>query len=461
MRAKRWMAALLSAALLAGAAAGCNGGGTGSAGGTDSAGGATGDSIELNFLYWADEAQTKMVQNACRAYEKANPGILIKDQALPADGTFDQYIQSAKEKGTLPNISYMSEGDIQKYNEMGILADVSDIMEDGTVKEKLPGVTIKDPKSGKVIGVGLSNQINLLYYSKSKLKEAGVETPPTDVSKAWDWDTFVQNCKKLTTDANGKTALDAGFDPNLIENYGLGFNCLREFHLFWGMYANGGGVVSADGKDFLMDKPESVEGVQRFADLINKDHVASEATYSYSGGAGPVADGIAAGYAMMINGSWDLANIQGNDDIGVGVLPKMKEAVTVNCGGPLVVYKTDDEDKLAAAKKFYAYLVDPEQNTELVESGAWLPNESSWYTDKADQWGKEYPEGAKESILSYCTTQGAVAQWPAYYVPAYNKMNATFEKYIDKALTGKETAQQAFDECMPEIKAQFETGTVG
>lgn len=475
MKSKRFLAGVLSTVLLTGALTGCSGGAASSAAGAASTGSgasgaasaastqAAGKSVTLNFLYWADDAQTKMVKSSCRAYEKANPGVTIKEQALPADGTFDQYIQSAKEKGTLPNISYMGEGDIQKYNEMGLLADISDVFENGTVKEKLPAVTVKDPKTKKVIAVGLSNQMNLLYYSKSKLKDAGIETPPTDVSKAWDWDTFVKNCKKLTKDSNGKTAADAGFDPSLIENYGLGFNCLREFHLFWGMYANGGGVVSADGSQFLMDKNESIEGVQKFADLMNKDHVASAATYSFTGGAGAVADGISAGYAMMINGSWDLANVKGNDDIGVGVLPKMKNAVTVNCGGPLVVYKTDDKDVLAASKKFYAYMVDPAQNLALVKSGAWLPNQSDWYTDASlvSKWGDEYPAGAKDSILSYANTKGAIAQWPAYYVPAYNKMNATFEKYIDKALSGKETAKQAFGECMPEIKKQFESGTVG
>ena len=146
MKSKRFLAGVLSTVLLTGALTGCSGGTASSAAGAASTGSgasgaastastqAAGKSVTLNFLYWADDAQTKMVKSSCRAYEKANPGVTIKEQALPADGTFDQYIQSAKEKGTLPNISYMGEGDIQKYNEMGLLADISDVFENGTVK---------------------------------------------------------------------------------------------------------------------------------------------------------------------------------------------------------------------------------------------------------------------------------------------------------------------------------------
>lgn len=459
---KKILAAALCLAMLTATAAGCASNTTGES----STGGETstqeeGKDITLKFLYWADETQTKLMQEACRAYEEENPGITIEEQALPADGTFDTYIQAAREQDNLPDISYMGEGDVQRYYEMGLLADISDILSDGTIPEKLASVTVNNPE-GKPIAVGLSNQINVLYYSKSKLDAAGVEYPPTDVNDAWTWDEFVENCKKLTKDANGKTPNDEGFDPNMITDYGMGFNCLREFHLFWGMYSNGGGVVSADGSELLMDDPKSIEGVQKFADLINVDHVCSAATYSWDGGAGAVADGLAAGYAMMINGSWDIANVQGNDDIGVGVLPKMEKAVTMNCGGPLVLYKNDDAEKLAEAKKFYAYLVDPAKCMPLLNSGAWLPNQADWYTDPelVDSWGNDYPDGAKETILSYCTTEGAVVQWPAYYVPGYAKMNTAFENSIDKILGGQISAEEGFAECMPQIKEAFESGTV-
>lgn len=419
------------------------------------------EEIELSMLYWADDVQKQLVMKACQDYE-AQTGIKINAEALPADETFEAYIQTRKASNTLPDVSYMGETDIVKYNAMGILADISDLFDEGKINEKLGAVTIKD-SNGKIIGVGLSNQLVLLYYNKDMFDAAGLEVPPSRVEDAWSWDKFVEVAKKLTVDTEGKNATEAGFNPKKIKTYGIGFNCLREFHQFWSMYANGGGVVSADGKEFLWDSQKSIDGLQNLVDLIHKHNVASQALYTWQSSIGSVADALGGGgYAMYTNGSWDLANLPNIEGItvGVGVLPKMEKAATMNCGAPMVVYNTSKH--LKEAKEFYAYMVDPEKNLDIIKTGAWLPNESAWYTDKAliEKWTANLPETAVEAILSYSNTEGSIAQWPAYYVPAYSKMGTEYEKYIDQALTGEKTVKEVFDECMPAIKAHFESGTV-
>jgi len=413
------------------------------------------DTITLNFLYWADDAQKQLLTDACAAYEEANPGIIINAQALPADGTFDSYIQTRMESGELPDVSYMGESDIQKYDQMGILADISDMIESGLLPEKLSSITIHNAE-GQIIGVGLSNQLMVLYYSKDKFDEAGIAYPPSNVADAWDWDTFVNMAKQLTIDINGKNATEEGFDPTKIVDYGLGFNCLREFHQFWALYANGGGVVNADGTEFLWDSEASIEGLQKIVDLMHVDYVAPQALYNWASDIGSVRDAINGGFAMFTNGSWDMANITDEDNIGVAVLPKMETAVTMNCGAPMVIYNTSKH--LEEAKKFYAYMVDPAKNLPLIQSGAWLPNQADWYTDEdlLALWADGLPYGAKETILSYSNTEGAIAQWPAYYVMAYSDMSTVYEREIDNALMGNVTVAEAFANCMPEIKALFD-----
>lgn len=138
----------------------------------------------------------------------------------------------------------------------------------------------------------------------------------------------------------------------------------------------------------------------------------------------------------------------------------MKKAATMNAGAPLVVYNTSKN--IEEAKKFYAYMVNPENSLELLKSGAWLPNQADWYTDAAlvDKWSSELPVSAKETILSYSTTKDSIVQWPAYYVPAYLKMNTEYEKSIDQALSGSKSVKEIYDSIMPVIKSLWESGKV-
>lgn len=452
---KKILALTLTVAMLGLALTGCSSPPTNE---QDQSNGKESSEITLELLYWGDDVQKRLVEEAVARYTE-DTGVAVNAQVLPADGTFDTFIQTRLESKELPDISYMGEADIQKYNEMGILEDISDMLEDGSIPPKLDAITIHSPDQ-KTIGVGLSNQLELLFYSKSKFDAAGIPYPPSNVDDAWDWQTFVTNAQKLTTDTKGNHAGDSAFNADLTENYGLGFTAGREFHHFWAAYANGGGIVSPDGKEFQWDSEKSIQGIQNIADLINKDKVTSTFSYTWNSGIGSAIDALAGGYAMVISGSWDLANIQGNEDIGVGVLPKMEKAVTMNCGAPLVVYNTSKH--IEEAKKLYAYLVNPENSLDLLKSGAWLPNQADWYTDSAliDKWTGDLPLSAKETILSYANTEGAIVQWPAYYVPAYIKMNTKYEQNIDPVLAGKKTAQAMFEETMPSIKQLWESGTV-
>lgn len=419
--------------------------------------------VTLSFVYWADGVQKELVEAAVAAYQDANPHITITAEALPASGEFPGIIETRMQSDTLPDVSYMGEGDIMKYNEMGILADITPLFEGEDAAEKLDAITIRDSE-GRILGIGLSNQLELLFYNKQMFDDAGIVYPATDVAGAWTWDEFVDAAKKLTKDTNGYNATEADFDPQLIETYGLGLSATMAFHHFWALYSNGGGVISADGSEFLWDKPESAEAMQAYMDLINVDHVSNPATNTWWTGLGGIETVDAGGAAMMFNGSWDLANIPNctnPENIGVGVLPKFDTAVTMNCGAPMVVYNTSQQIEEAMA--FAGFMLDPANNMPLIQSGAWLPNDMAWYEGESTiaEWTAELPDDAVATIMSYSNTPGAIVQWPAYYVPAYNKMDAAYAASdIDKAWAGEITAQQLFDELMPDLKTMFESGTV-
>ena len=154
---------------------------------------------EIEFLYYADDTQKAIIESACAAYEESHPGIQIKQTVIPADGSITTTIATLASSNDLPDISYMAEADVIKYADAGLLYSLDDAITDGTIGEKLDSVTIRG-NDGKIYGLGLSNQLMLLYYNKDIFDKYGVEYPASSVENAWDWDEFVTICKKLTID---------------------------------------------------------------------------------------------------------------------------------------------------------------------------------------------------------------------------------------------------------------------
>lgn len=421
-----------------------------------------GEDVTIEFLYYADDTQKAIIESACAAYEENHPGIKIKQTVVPADGSITTTIATLASSNDLPDISYMAEADVIKYADAGVLYSLDDAIADGTIGEKLDSVTIRG-LDGKIYGIGLSNQLIFMYYNKDIFDEYQIAYPSTSVEDAWEWDEFVDIAKKLTVDVNGNHPGDAGFDAAQTKQYGIAFNSMYQFQYMWAAYANGGGIVSADGTQLLWDKAESIEGIQKIADLFYKDQVAPAATSSLVSSIGSADKAMISGdVAMYINGSWDLSNVinankEAGVNYGVAVLPKMDKAMTMNCGGPAVMFNTTEHPE--EVLEFYSYMMNPERVVDILKTGAWLPNEAAWYTDedKIAQWtsGENVTEEAKEVILSYTNTEGAIAQWPVYYVPGWGDMMSVSDSVMDSVWNGNSTVEEALGQVMDEIKAEF------
>lgn len=421
--------------------------------------------VKLKFLYYADGEQKRVVEEACANFTKQNPNIIVEPEAKPADQSYDALIATLVASDSLPDVSYIGESDVIRYYEKGMLLDISDMFEKGEMAPKLDSVTIKTP-DGKIAAVGLSNQYVLLYYNKDLFRDAAIENPPTRLADAWSWDKFLEVAKKLTVDSNGKHPGEAGFNKDKIDTYGVHFGSLFQFFYMWTAYSNGGGIVSADGKKFLWDKPQTADAIQKVADLMNVHHVAASVGSSQVSTIGSVDQALLSKkVGMYITGSWDIANAgkakrEAGLNYGIGVLPSMGLPVTMNAGGPMAIYKSTKHPE--EARKFFAYLADPNQVVDIIKSGAWMPNEKQWYTDPAllDKWvtSENFTEEAKTVITEYANSERGVVQWPAYYCAPWNRIVAISEPALDPVWAGKKSAADALKEIVPKIRPIFDSG---
>jgi multiple sugar transport system substrate-binding protein len=108
------------------------------------------------------------------------------------------------------------------------------------------------------IGLPFAVFPSAIFYNAALFDEAGLEVPPSAYGKKymldgaevdWTWDTLAIVAKRLTVDANGANATEAGFDKTKIVQYGFSWN-FESQPSYVGTFqcADGGAFVAADGK---------------------------------------------------------------------------------------------------------------------------------------------------------------------------------------------------------------------
>ena len=143
-----------------------------------------------------------------------------------------------------------------------------------------------------------------------------------------------QTIAKLTVDANGKTALDAGFDPKNVVQYGLLINGLSDGfgHEEWANFRRFTRVEvlrrSMVDAVLIYDDPKLIETVQWFADNSLKKGVivpAKDARQAAATGLFAAQKG-----ALALTGSWLIHWYKENCKFDIGFAPLPKGAIEVD-----------------------------------------------------------------------------------------------------------------------------------
>ena len=146
----------------------------------------------------------------------------------------------------------------------------------------------------------------VLYYNKDLFEKAGVEPPPHDWSDpSWDMKAFLEMAQKLTIDKSGRDALDPKFDPDHVQQYGLGN---MQSWWFYPWYF-GGDWTDQDVTKYTGNDPKVIEAMQFMADLANKYHVmpSTEQSQALAAGGNIFMTGRV---AMTVDGTWSCSTLK-------------------------------------------------------------------------------------------------------------------------------------------------------
>jgi multiple sugar transport system substrate-binding protein len=417
-----------------------------SSAGSASAAGASGDKVAVTYAFWGGEDEAKSTQTVVDTYNATCENTEVTCLTIPWENYMDK-LNTMATANELPDCAMMNEAGCIKWATQDMLADISTMY---GADESKPLDCLAFHFGGKTVAYSAANEDLVLFYNKDMFDKAGAEYPPTDAEKAWTWDEFVATAKKLTLDKNGKTPNDAGFDADNIVQYG----CMIE-NLTWQLevwcLSNGSGFYSADGSKVIINDPAAIEALQKIADLYLVDHVAPLSTGLTDDG---VSRSLIAGTcAMTTNGTWNIGTClaAARDEglnYGVGVLPYMKEKVTICTGGPTVVFNQSEHPE--EAMDFIKWYNGEDNNWDaLIATGIWMPTKQSYYTDESltHKWldNPAYPayEEAKPVLCDYAMKYAKQTAW--YYVNNTDDFNTLLGSVLGDVWTGKATAEKAIN----------------
>jgi multiple sugar transport system substrate-binding protein len=284
---------------------------------------------EITYWLW-DQNQPPAYQACADAFEKQNPDIKIK---ITQTGWMDYWnaLSTAFVSGTAPDVITDHLARYPEFIQNNLLVDLTPLI----ARDKVPtnvyfgGLVKVWGRDGKQYGLPKDWDTISIVYNKAILDKAGID-PKSLSNLTWnpkDGGTFGQLIAKLTVDANGKTGLDAGFDPKNVKQYGLIIGGAPDAfgQVEWSHLAVSNGFKFYDGpwaKHFYYDDPKLAETIQWIADMELKKGFIVPAKDARQ--AGP--DALFAGQkgALAFLGSWDVHWCQENCkfDIGFALLPE-------------------------------------------------------------------------------------------------------------------------------------------
>lgn len=371
-------------------------------------------------------------------FEKAYPNIKINLVITPQN-QFDQKLYTQWAANAPVDVwSHWSTAGFGEFVFRGMVAELNSFIQADhyDLNAFLPGTVNVFTRNGKILGLPNDTTFGMpLFYNAAKLKQAGVDPPPTDWKQPWSWEQWVEAGKKMTTNYGTKDAyygLTMSTDLQLLAR--LGGNDL---------YSDEAAATGlAKPGDYHANTPETLRGVQAVYDLIFKEKVmpSTQLTSAISsGGADPFR-----GQRVMMNldGGWDYWSYKPqihNFIWAVGADPKLATNRTTEYTDPWMLAAHSHEPE--ASWTFIKYLLSEEGQTAYSSATGAPPCRMT----VVEKWWQDFtkPTGLTVDQLKEVTL-GALSDGMESYnhlLAFYGEQNSAETQSLDDVWTGKISPQ--------------------
>jgi ABC-type glycerol-3-phosphate transport system substrate-binding protein len=392
-------------------------------------------SEKVTIRYWRHpfDPEVNTARAIAKTFMEKNPNIEVVLETYP---DYETKIRTAIAGGVAPDIMGIDSPLVASYAYEGAIIPLDDYY--ATIpgsKEDLIDAALNALTWRGHIWAGPLNESNVgIWYGRVPMEKAGI-TPPDKVDDAWTWDQLLEAAKKLTLDANGRTAVDPDFDPNNVVQWGI----LPSMHLGIGegaqyvnmtwIWQNGGEILSPDATKAsgYFDSPASIEALQWWGDLFNVHHVAPMEG---------IPEGIETGKIVMwISGPWMIGYWRDKyPDFQYGLAPLAYNKRRVSPSGSWNMAITKQSKHPDEAWLYIDAVTGKEGSKIWYEQTRNLPARKSTYEAFPDLG--QYPMNIfSEQLQKYAH--------PRPVTPAYPVVTDSLGKAFDDVQHGKPAAEAA------------------
>ena len=213
--------------------------------------GGSGGTVSGTLSTFGFSLQDEIATTRVDTFKKAYPQVQVK----VTEGGFDeQQFLSAVASGAPPDLVYVDREIIGTYAARGAILPLDECISSAQIDmgQYRPAAVRQVTVDGKVYGIPEFYSVRVMMINNKAVKEAGLS--PADVDTT-DWSKLSGMAEQLTVTKGGKLQR-IGFDPKI-----------PEFLPMW-VKANGGALLSDDGKTAQLNDPKVVEALTTTAAIV-------------------------------------------------------------------------------------------------------------------------------------------------------------------------------------------------
>jgi sn-glycerol 3-phosphate transport system substrate-binding protein len=380
---------------------------------------------------------TKIIDGLAADFEKENPGIKLKPIYTGAYQDSLTKALTAVKGGDPPVTSILLSTDMYTLIDEDAIVPFDDLIktpdDQAWLKSFYPGFMENSQTGGKTWGIPFQRSTIVLYYNKEAFKEAGLDPnkPPAN------WKEQVEYAQKLTKhDASGKVTQWG------IQIPATGF----PYWLFQALAIQAGtNLMNAAGTQTYYDKPEVIEALAYWVDLVKKYKVHPEGIVDW--GTTPK-DFFEKKVAMVWTTTGNLTNMRANAkfDFGVAMLPAGKQRGSPTGGGNFYMFKKSTPAQREAAFKFIKWVTAPQRAAQWgIDTGYVAVRADAWDTAAM----KQYVAGFPPAVVARDQLPYAKAELSTH---DNQRVTKALNDGLQAALTGTKSPEQAMKDAQREAE---------